>query len=121
MKGRKGTVISEEGRKKLSQIMRGNKRGRPHTQETKNKISKAHKGKKLTKEHRKTLSEVHTDVKKGPCSQKTKDKISKAHKDKKHSPPSQKGTKWWNNGQINKRNVECPGEEWCLGKISNVN
>ena len=112
---------SEEGRKKLSQIMRGNKRGRPHTQETKNKISKAHKGKKLTKEHRKTLSEVHTDVKKGPCSQKTKDKISKAHKDKKHSPPSQKGTKWWNNGQINKRNVECPGEEWCLGKISNVN
>ena len=121
MKGRKGPVISEEGRKKLSQIMRGNKRGRPHTQETKNKISKAHKGKKLTKEHRKTLSEVHTDVKKGPCSQKTKDKISKAHKDKKHSPPSQKGTKWWNNGQINKRNVECPGEEWCLGKISNVN
>jgi hypothetical protein len=121
MKGRKGPVISEEGRKKLSQIMRGNKRGKPHTQETKDKISKAHKGKKLTKEHRKTLSEVHTDVKKGPCSQKTKDKISKAHKDKKHSPPSQKGTKWWNNGQINKRNVECPGEEWCLGKISNVN
>ena len=121
MKGRKGPVISEEGRKKLSQIMKGNKRGRPHTQETKDKISKAHKGKKLTKEHKKTLSEVHIGVKKGPCSQKTKDKISRAHKDKKHSPPSQKGTKWWNNGQINKRNVECPGEEWCLGKISNVN
>jgi hypothetical protein len=121
MKGRKGPVISEEGRKKLSQIMRGNKRGKPHTQETKDKISKAHKGKKLTKEHRKTLSEVHIGIKKGTCSQKTKDKISKALKDKKHSPPSQKGTKWWNNGQINKRNVECPGEEWCLGKISNVN
>ncbi len=121
MKGRKGPVISEEGRKKLSQIMRGNKRGRPHTQETKDKISKAHKGKKLTKEHKKTLSKMHIGVKKGPCSQKTKDKISRAHKDKKHSPPSQKGTKWWNNGQINKRNVECPGEEWCLGKISNVN
>ncbi len=121
MKGRKGPVISEEGRKKLSQIMKGNKREKPHTQKTKDKISKAHKGKKLTKEHKKTLSKMHIGVKKGPCSQKTKDKISRAHKDKKHSPPSQKGTKWWSNGQINKRNVECPGEEWCLGKISNVN
>jgi hypothetical protein len=121
MKGRKGPVISEEGRKKLSQIMKGNKRGKPHTQKTKDKISKAHKGKKLTEEHKKKLSEVHIGVKKGPCIQETKDKISKSHKDKKHSPPSQKGTRWWNNGQINKRNVECPGEEWCLGKISNVN
>jgi hypothetical protein len=117
MKGRKGPVISEEGRKKLSQIMKGNKRGKPHTQKTKDKISKAHKGKKLTEEHKKKLSESHIGIKKGPCSQKTKDKISKAHKDKKHSLPSQKGTKWWNNGQINKRNVECPGKEWCLGKI----
>jgi hypothetical protein len=121
MKGRNGPVISEEGRKKLSQIMRGNKRGKPHTQETKDKISKAHKGKKLTEEHKKKLTESHIGIKKGTCSQKTKDKISRAHKDKKHYPPSQKGTKWWNNGQINKRNVECPGEEWCLGKLLNVN
>jgi hypothetical protein len=121
MKGRKGPTISEEGRKKLSQIMKGNKRGKPHTQETKKKISDSHKGKKLTEEHKKKLSEVHISIKKGPHSQETKDKISKAHKDKNHFPPSQKGTKWWNNGQINKRNVECPGEEWCLGKISNVN
>jgi len=25
--------------------------------------------------------------------------------------------KWWNNGQINKRNVECPGDGWNRGKV----
>ena len=121
MKGRKGPVISEEGRKKLSQIMKGNKRAKPHTQETKDKISKAHKGKKLTEDLKKKLSDLHKGIKRSPHSQETKDKISKVHKDKKHSPPSQKGTRWWNNGQINKRNVECPGEGWILGKVVNVN
>lgn len=121
MKGRKGPTISEEGRKKLSQIMKGNKRGKPHTQETKKKISDSHKRKKLTEEHKKKISKSHTGIKKSPPSQETKDKISKALKNRNHFPPSQKGTKWWNNGQINRRNVECPGEEWFLGKVVNVN
>jgi len=30
---------------------------------------------------------------------------------------SHKGTKWWNDGQINKRSVECPGKEFIPGRI----
>lgn len=29
-----------------------------------------------------------------------------------------KGAKWWNNGQVNKRSVECPGDSFVLGRIS---
>ena len=28
-----------------------------------------------------------------------------------------KGNKWWNNGEVNKRSVECPGENWIPGRI----
>ena len=28
------------------------------------------------------------------------------------------GAKWWNNGQLNKRSVECPGDSFVLGRIS---
>jgi hypothetical protein len=117
MKGRKGPIISEEGRKKLSQIMKGNTRGKPHTQKTKYKISKAHKGKKLTERHKKNLSDSHKGVKRHPHSDETKTKISEIHKKTGLLPPSHKGTKWWNNGQINKRSIECPGIEWGLGKL----
>lgn len=30
----------------------------------------------------------------------------------------EKGSKWWNNGKENKRSVECPGDEFVLGRIS---
>ena len=30
----------------------------------------------------------------------------------------ERGAKWWNNGQENKRSVECPGAEFILGRIS---
>jgi hypothetical protein len=117
MKGRKKLhTISEEGRKKLSEIMKGNKRGKPHTEETKKKISLGHKGKKLTENHKKKLSDAHKGVKRQPHSEETKIKISKIHKKNGLLPPSHKGTKWWNNGQINKRSIECPGIEWNLGK-----
>lgn len=121
MRGRRGPIISEEGKKKLSQLMQGNKRAKPHTQQTKKKISSSHKGKKLTEEHKKKLSLSHVGIKKGTPSKKTKDKISKSLKNKNHIPPSQKGTRWWNNGQVNKRSVKCPGDEWILGVIKNVN
>jgi len=28
------------------------------------------------------------------------------------------GAKWWNDGQVNKRSVECPGDSFVLGRIS---
>ena len=27
------------------------------------------------------------------------------------------GVKWWNNGQVNKRSIECPGDSFVLGRI----
>lgn len=32
-------------------------------------------------------------------------------------PPDHSGTKWWNNGTINRRSKECPGENWTSGRI----
>ena len=28
-----------------------------------------------------------------------------------------KGSYWWNNGQIEKRGVECPDDEWVKGRL----
>lgn len=53
----KGKKMSEEQKKKLSEAQKG-KHSKPHSEETKRKLSKAHKGKKLSEEHRKKLSEV---------------------------------------------------------------
>jgi hypothetical protein len=55
----------------------------------------------------------------------TKRKISAALKEKyvrgemKINTPSDrvKGTKWWNNGQICKRSIECPGKDWKMGRL----
>lgn len=30
----------------------------------------------------------------------------------------QQGAKWWNNSKVNKRSVECPGNDFVLGRIS---
>jgi hypothetical protein len=48
-----------------------------------------------------------------------RNKLSKLYKGKpfpgKHN--SSAGTRWWNDGQINKRSVECPGKEFIPGRI----
>ena len=61
--------------------------GKPHSEETKKKMSESHKGKK-----------------RGPHSEETKRKMSEAMK----GNTNNKGTKWFNNGEINKRCFECP-------------
>lgn len=52
----KGTHLSEEQRKHLSEVQKGKSRG-PHSEETKRKISEANKGKVRSDEVRKQLSE----------------------------------------------------------------
>jgi hypothetical protein len=77
-----------------------------HSDESKCKTSKALKGKKKpprTKEHKNKLS-----------------KSIKALYDNGQMTanfPNLKGTKWWNNGTSNKRCIECPGDEWILGRF----
>jgi group I intron endonuclease len=91
--------------------------------ETKEKMRNANIGKTLSEETKRKISES----KKG-CfgtftgkkhTEETKEKIRNVHKGKPfpgiHN--SNKESKWWNDGQINKRSVECPGEEWKFGRL----
>ena len=84
-KSNTGQTRSDETRRKISKSNKGNLpwiAGKKHTQETKDRISRIHKGKPFYGEHN-----------------------------------NQKGTRWWNNGQINKRMVECPGKDFVPGRI----
>ena len=100
MKGRispaKGKILSNETKEKLRIAHLGKKL----SEETKRKISKVQKGRTLSEEHKRKLSEAN----------KGKPFLGKRM--------CMKGKKWWNNGQINKRNAECPGDGWVHGKIT---
>ena len=112
--GMSGSIVSEEHRKKISKALKG---------------KPAHnKGKKCNENHKKKVSEAlkaigHTppSTKGKPLNQEHKTKISEALKEIKHFPPSHKSTKWWNDGQINKRSIECPGDKWVLGRLKIFN
>jgi hypothetical protein len=101
--------------------------GRNHTEETKRKMSRVRKGRKFSKEHRDNIAKSLTgkvrpeEVRKkmgdtrrsrssiypNKHSQETKNKMSK----------SGKGKVFWNNGEINTKSRECPGDGWVRGRI----
>jgi hypothetical protein len=124
----KGRTHSEESRIKMSEAQKG----KPVSEETKRKISEARKGKTsnrkgviLSEETKRNMSESH----KNP-SEETRKKIGESQKGntnmlgKTHSEETKrkigevtKNTKWWNDGCGNrKRMVECPGDDWRIGK-----
>jgi group I intron endonuclease len=84
------------------------------SEQTKEKISKANLGRKFSSEQRQKLSESHKNK---PLSTKHKKSISEAHKKTGFAPPLHKNKKWWNNGQITIRSVECPGDDWKSGRL----
>lgn len=91
-----GKKFSEETKKKMSEAHKGRvswNKGKKFSEETKNKMSEAHKGKKLSEETRRRLSEARKNM-----SEETKKKIGAA----------KKGTCWFNNRKINIRAKECP-------------
>ena len=100
--GKSGWKASEKTKEK----MRIKAIGRFLSEETKNKISESKKG-------------SVSPFKGKSHSEETKQKI----KNKKKGVPfpgthnNHKETKWWNDGQINKRSVECPGKEWKQGRL----
>ena len=120
-----GKTLSEETKRKLSEVHKANKTKPPSrkgsilSEEHKRSISESHKGKTLSEEHKIKLSEVKKNQ-----SEETRKKISEAHKGKTHSEESKrklseakKGIKWWNDGCGNcKMVVECPGNGWRLGR-----
>lgn len=91
----KGRVISDEHKKILSEVNKGNKNcvGHVHTEETRRKISLAHKGVPESEETKKKLSAVRTGH---PTSEATREKLRKAHTGKKMSKEAcEKMSKYW--------------------------
>ena len=83
-------------------------KGEKLSEETKKKLSEAHKdqtpwnkGKKLSEEHKKKMAEANKGKHR---SEETKKKIAEASKGNKNV----RGTRWYNNGKISKRAKECP-------------
>ena len=111
--------------------MRGDRNpnfGKPRTEETRRKISDAHKGKIVSEETRRKIS----DARKGKvASEETRKKLSRVRKGEKRSEESKRriseslkgdknpcfGKKFWVNinGEILLR-VESPGPEWQRGR-----
>jgi hypothetical protein len=105
-----GNFLTEKHKRKISRAMKGK--------------TPWNKGEKCTEEHKKKVSEALKVMGHKPPSTKGKllndehkAKISEALKEIKHVPPLHKNTKWWNDGQLNKRSVECPGDNWVLGRL----
>lgn len=76
--GNKNKIISDETRKKLSEVHKG----KVFTEETRQKMSEARKGMKLSAKTRRKISEVNKGKR---LSDETKRKISEAHKGKRLS------------------------------------
>lgn len=86
-------------------------KGKHVSKETKMKISKARKGIKLSEETKHKISiNVSNEMKDSKQKEKHMTGLKTWHKEI-------KGTKWWNNGVINKMSKECPGDGWVLGRI----
>jgi hypothetical protein len=109
----KGRTHSEESKRNMSEGLKGNinRLGTTHSEESKRKMSEANKN--PSEETRKKMSEAKkgkTSNRKGVLlSEETRKKMSDARK----------GEKCWNNGQITKRCVECPGIGWVRGHLRN--
>lgn len=118
-KGRKQP--NEEIQKRIE-----SRKGYRHSEETKQKISKAHTGKivgPLSKETKQKLS-IALSGEKNPFYGKQHNTELKKQMNAKTSatmkgkmPKNIPTGYWWNNGSVNKRTNVCPGQEWIRGKL----
>lgn len=97
---------------------------KPHSEETKIKISAAQKGKPKGPQSAETIQKRVASLLGHNVSEETRAKISAANTGKRYkqknprpadSGANHHGTKWWNNGTTNKRSATCPGPEWTQG------
>jgi len=140
--GSTGLRMTDETKQKMSKIHKGKTlsekhkqilekhRVKKHSKQTIEKLKKSkignkwNVGRKLSEEHKEKIRKANLSK---IVSEETKIKISQSKKGKPQSENqkevikmlSQKvrGTKWWNDGQINKRSVECPGDGWEMGRV----
>lgn len=139
-----GKIVSEETREKLrknnksrtpevKEKLRQANLGKHPSEETRKKLSLSQKGKIISEEQKKILSdirkgkpltfEVWNKGKHGIYSEETLRKISEGHKGMKMSPEtlakrseSVKNYKTWTDGIHEMRCEECPGEGWYRGR-----
>lgn len=100
----KGRVVSEETSRKLSKALRGRIstfKGHHHTDEARHKMREAkigytpwNKGKKMSEEYRRIVSENHADV--------------SGRNNPNYGRHDMRGRKWFNNGIVCVRELECP-------------
>lgn len=93
-----GRIKTEDHKKKISKSKTG-KIQRPET--IQRRISR-NTGKKRTEEFKENHSKIF---------------LGKPKPWLKGREGSNKGSRWWNNGQMNKRSKESPGNGWILGRI----
>jgi predicted RNA binding protein with dsRBD fold (UPF0201 family) len=115
----KGKKLTEEHKRKLSE----RQKGKTFTEEHKLKISKSLTGRKLSEEQKEKITKSLIGRKQ---SEETKNKLKKAlmghsvsdetRKKISETLKSKNVGKWWTNGQITKRSIECPGDGWVLGR-----
>ena len=106
---RLGKPHTEESRIKMSKAHKGKQvgennpmYGKHHTKEARNKMSEAHKGKSLSEETRKKMSESRKGK---PKTEEWRKKLSETKKGE-NNPAY--GKHWYNNGKINIMAKECP-------------
>ena len=97
----KGKPLSDERRKRLSEVLKGRK----FTAEHKERIAEAARQRWADSSKRKEQSEKLKDIFLNP-ELREKRRVSKL------------GTHWWNNGSVNKLSRDCPGEGFERGKLT---
>jgi hypothetical protein len=107
--GSSGAVKSNDTKEKLSKARKG-KINKPHSEETKRKISEALKGKN-NPNYNKPLSDETKRKMKETIKRNQNKKIKRKQRDE------IKGRKWWNNGIKTKMSYECPGDGWVQGRL----
>lgn len=102
-----GKKHSPETLEKMKEASK-NRTRKPHNEKTKRKMKESAKkywnecGRNITGENNHFYGKSHTE--------KTLKKLRKPK-------PHIKGSYWWNDGQNEKRSVECPGSEWVKGRL----
>ena len=110
--GKTGCYHSEETKLKISNAVSGENHplyGVSPSKETKKKMSDSLKGRIITDEWKKKMSESHMGM-----------RGTYGFKGKQHSEETKskmRNRKWWNNGEINKYCEESPGHEWIRGMV----
>ena len=110
--GKSGYVHTEEAKNKISKAVRGKNHplyGKSVSDETKKKMSNSLRGRIMSDESREKMSKSHIGR---PGTYGFK---GKSHTEE--TIQNMKNRKWWNNGHINKHTKKCPGDGWVPGML----